>query len=76
MRRPIFNISNGDFIYPLSDNFGFDSNGDYHMRMGDHMSMDLDSGEIHYNSGWENDDHPFGRHGGFGNRYMDDDDLF
>ncbi len=56
MCNPIFDYDNGDFIYQTSDNMGFDSSGDIHMRMGDNMSLDMDTGELHFNSGWKSDD--------------------
>ena len=56
MRNPIFDYDNGDFIYHTSGNLGMDSNSDLHMRMGDNMSMDMETGELHMTSGWKNDD--------------------
>lgn len=53
MHNPIFDYDNGDFIYQTSENMGIDSDGDIHMRIGDNMSMDLDTCELHFNSGWE-----------------------
>ena len=54
MRNPIFNYDDGNFIYQTSRNMGIDSDGNLHMRMGDNMSMDMDTGELHFNSGWKN----------------------
>ena len=34
---------------------GIDSDGDLHMRMRDNMSMDMDTRELHFSSGWKND---------------------
>lgn len=56
MRNPIFDYDDGDFIYQTSGNMGIDSDGNLHMRMGDNISMDMDTGELHFNSGWRNDD--------------------
>ena len=56
MSNPIFDYDDGDFIYQTSGNMGMDSYGDLHMRVGDNMSMDLDTEELHINSGWKNDD--------------------
>ncbi len=56
MSTPIFDYDDGDFIYQTSDNMGMDSNGDLHIRVGDNMSMALDTGELNFNSGWKNDD--------------------
>lgn len=33
-----------------------DSDGNFMMRMGDNMAMDMDSGDIHFISGWSDDD--------------------
>lgn len=55
MAGPIFDFD-GDFIFPTSSNMGIDSNGDMHLRMGDNMSLDMNTGELHFNSGWEDDD--------------------
>lgn len=57
--NPIFNYDNGDYIWPTSDNMGIDSNGDLHMRMGDNMSLDMNTGEMHFTSGWLDDDDDF-----------------
>ena len=56
MCNPIFNYDDGSYIYQTSGNMGIDSDGDLHMRMGDNMSMDMDTGELHLTSGWKNDD--------------------
>lgn len=53
MHNPIFDYDDGDFIYQTSGNMGIDSDGNLHMRMGDNMSMDMETGELHFNSGWE-----------------------
>ena len=56
MRNPFFDYEEGDFINKTSVNLGIDSDGNLHMRMGDNISMDMDTGELHFNSGWRNDD--------------------
>ena len=35
---------------------GIDSDGDLHMRLDDNLSMNMDTGELHFNSGWRNDE--------------------
>ena len=57
MCNPIFDYDDGDYIYQTSDNMGIDSDGDLHMRMGDNMSMDMETGELHFNSGWKDKDY-------------------
>ena len=56
MRNSIFDYDNGDFIFPTSGNTGIDSDGNLHMRMGDNMSMNMETGELHFTSSWKNDD--------------------
>ena len=56
MRGPIFDYDDGDFIRQTSENMGIDSDGNLNMRMGDNMSMDMDTGELHLTSGWKNGD--------------------
>lgn len=50
MCNPIFDYDDGDFIYQTSWNMRINSDGDFHMRMGDNMSMDMETGELHFNN--------------------------
>ena len=43
--------------------------GNMMMRVGDNMAMDMDSGELHMVSGWDDDDDR-----GFSSSWDDDDD--
>ncbi len=61
----IFDYNDGDFIFSTSGNLGIDSDGNLNMRMGDNMSMDMNTGELHINSGWKN---------GINNGFIDDDE--
>lgn len=56
MCNSIFDYDDGDFIFPASGDMGIDSDGNLHIRMGDNMSMDMETGEIHLTSDWKNDD--------------------
>ncbi len=56
MGNPIFDYEDGDFIIQTSDNMGIDTDGNTHMRLGDNMSLDVDMGEVHLNSGWSNNE--------------------
>ena len=49
-----------------------DSDGDFMMRMNDHMAMDMDSGDIHIISSWPDDDRD--DFGFSSSRWSDDDD--
>lgn len=55
MKNPIFDFSDGDFIFSSSDTFGIDSDGNSMIRMSDNMAIDMDSGEVHFVSGWNLD---------------------
>ena len=52
----IFDYSDGDFIMPMNDDMGMDSDGNLHMRMDANCSMDMESGDIHFTSPWERSD--------------------
>ena len=56
MSKPIFDLEDGDLIFSTSRNLGFDSDGNMMMRMSDNMAMDMDSGDIHFTSSWDNDE--------------------
>lgn len=51
-----FDADDGDFGFAFSDTMGMDSDGSLMMRVGDNMAMDMDSGEMHFVSGWDDDD--------------------
>ena len=49
----IFDFSDGGFIMPMGKNMGIDCNGNLHMRTGDHCSMDMNTGNLHFTSSWK-----------------------
>lgn len=55
----IFDFTDGDIFFNHSGNIGIDSDGDVMMRMGDNMAMDLETGEMHIVSGWNDDNNDF-----------------
>ena len=67
-----FDIFNGKFGFEMSDNLGMDSDGNMMMCVGDNMAMDMDSGEMHMVSGWDDDDD--NDNFGFRSSWNDDDD--
>ena len=79
-----FDIFKGKFGVEMSDDMGMDSDGHMMMRVGDNMAMDMDSGEMHMVSGWDDDDDNYGfqsswgddddDNSGFGSSWDDDDD--
>lgn len=40
----------------ISNNMAVDSEGNFMMRMSDNMAMDMDTGDIHFISGWSDDE--------------------
>ena len=67
----------------MSDDMGMDSDGNMMMRVGDNMAMDMDSGELHMVSGWDDDnDHGFrsswddDNNNGFGSSWDDNNNGF
>ena len=56
MRRHFFDYDDGDFAHTVSDNMAIDSDGNMLMRMGNNIAMDMDSGELHIISSWEDED--------------------
>ena len=56
MSRRIFDFDDGDYISFSSGNIGIDSDSNIMMRMSDNLSLDLDSGELHFTSSWNDED--------------------
>lgn len=67
----IFDYSDGDFIMPLDDSMGMDSDGNLHMRMDDNLSMEMNSGDLHFTSPWNRTDDTY-----LNNEEDDDDNDF
>ena len=56
MGKHFFDYEDGDFAHTISDNMAIDSVGNMLMRMGDNMAMDINTGELHFISGWSDDE--------------------
>lgn len=56
MCNRFFDYDDVDFAMSISDSMAMDSDGSIMMRMGDHMAMDMDTGDIHMISSWPDDD--------------------
>ena len=50
MPRPKFDITDGEIIFG-DDNLGFDSDGHMMIGMGKNVMMDMESGDIHFTIG-------------------------
>ena len=55
MSKQILDFDDCDFVFSTSGNIGFDSDGNMMMKMSDNMALDMDSGEIHFVSSWDED---------------------
>ena len=56
MGKYFFDYEDEDFAHTLSDNMAIDSDGDMLMRIGDNMAMDMETEDLHFISGWSDDD--------------------
>lgn len=56
MCKSFFDYDDGDFAYTISDNMAVDSDGNMLMRVGDNMAMDTETGDVHFTSGWNDED--------------------
>ena len=58
MSKNFFDFEDDDFGMSISDNMAVDSEGNFMMRMSDNMAMamDMDTGDIHFISGWSDDE--------------------
>lgn len=56
MDKNFFDYDDGDFVHTISDNVAINSDGDMLMCMGDNMAMDMETSDIHFISGWSDDD--------------------
>ena len=56
MNKNFFNYDDGDFVHTISDNTAIDSDDNLLIRMGDNMAMDMVTGDLHFISGWSDDE--------------------
>jgi len=52
MSYGLFDFSEGDMAWTISNDMAIDSQGNTMMRIGDNQAVDMSSGEIHLVSGW------------------------
>lgn len=50
-----FDMESGEFIFGSGDN-RFGSDGHMFHKMGGSMAMDMETGDLHFVSGWEDED--------------------
>jgi len=56
MKKPGFDLEDGDIIIDIGGNMGMDSEGHMMVKMGGNMAMDTETGEVHVVSGWQDDE--------------------
>ena len=56
MSKHFFDYDDGDFAHSISDNMAIDSDCDMLMRLNDNMAIDMNTGETHIISSWDDDD--------------------
>ena len=54
MSNPVIDFNNGNIIIPTAPNTGIDSNGDIHVQVGNNVSIDVNTGDVHVTSDWGN----------------------
>lgn len=56
MNKNFFNYDDGDFVHTISDNTAIDSDNNLLIRMGDNMATDMATGDLHFVSGWSDNE--------------------
>ncbi len=56
MSKLICDMNDGGFLIETSSNTAMDSEGNMMIRMSDNMAMDMNSGEIHCVSSWNDEE--------------------
>ena len=51
-----FDLDSGDFCSSISDSMAINAKGDVLMKLSDHMALDMNTGDLHFMSGWDNDE--------------------
>lgn len=53
MSNPIFDLDKWEPMFPIGNGMAVDSEGNFKIRMGDSMAMDMDTGELSFTTPWE-----------------------
>lgn len=56
MSKNFFDYDDGDFVHTFSNNMAIDSDGHMLMCMGNNMAIDMETGDLHFISGWDDDE--------------------
>lgn len=52
----IYDHTEGDLIMPMGKDMGIGMNGDLHLRLGDNLAMNTNSGNLCFTSSWSDED--------------------
>ena len=52
----IFNFTKSEFLFDSGDDMAMDTEGHIYVRVSEDCAMDLESGELNFTSGWDNDE--------------------
>ncbi len=52
----LYDFESGEIAHIISENMAIDGKGKLLIRMGDNMAMNMDTGNIHIVSDWDDDD--------------------
>lgn len=55
MSEKIFDFFDSEYLRKTSDNTAVDDDGNTYIKLGDNMDMDMDSGELHITSRWDDE---------------------
>ena len=56
MPKPIWDFEDGDFIMDMGGDMGLDSDGNMMIKIGSDIAMDIETGDLHIVSGWDDED--------------------
>ena len=56
MKDPVFPFDTWEPYFPVDKNIAVDAKGHFKMRVGEHMAMDVETGELHFTTPWPSDD--------------------
>ena len=52
MSDPIFDLDTWEPLFKVSKDLSVDTKGNFSMRRGENMAMDLDTGKMHFTTPW------------------------
>ena len=56
MYEPVFDLEGFEPLFKVTENMAVDAKGNFVMRLGDNLAMDMDSGRMRFTTPWQADD--------------------